>query len=68
MKDHHQPEGEAEVHCPWCGEPVLVTLDPWGGTEQSYVEDCEVCCRPWSVRVRWNRRGRARVEVDPLGE
>lgn len=68
MREPHHPDEEAEVHCPWCGEPVDITLDPWGGAEQSYVEDCEVCCRPWAVTVRWSRSGRARVEVDPLGE
>lgn len=37
--------------CPWCGEPVMVsvTLEDTGGSE--YVEDCPVCCRPWSVHV-----------------
>lgn len=59
-------DDEAEVLCPWCGEPVTLGLDPWGGSPQAYVQDCEVCCRPWSVRVRWSRGGRARVEVDPL--
>ena len=39
--------------CPYCGEEVEILLDPGGGTEQRYVEDCEVCCRPWTVTVRW---------------
>jgi hypothetical protein len=68
MSDQREPESEAEVSCPWCGEAVLLTLDPWGGAAQDYVEDCEICCRPWAIRVRWSRRGRARVEVEPLGE
>jgi hypothetical protein len=60
------PDDEAGAACPWCGEPVTLALDPWGGAVQSYVEDCQVCCRPWAVHVRWTRRGRARVELDPL--
>ena len=37
--------------CPCCGEPVDLVIDDGGGSPQSYVEDCPVCCRPWQVRV-----------------
>jgi hypothetical protein len=57
-------QDEAEVFCPYCGEAVTVTLDPYGGSGQDYVEDCEVCCRPWQVRVRYDDEGAARVDVD----
>jgi hypothetical protein len=40
------------VSCPYCGEPNDIELDPSGGASQSYEEDCQVCCRPWSVKVR----------------
>ena len=39
------------VTCPYCGEEVELLIDLGGGETQAYVEDCEVCCRPWSVRV-----------------
>ena len=55
---------EAEVVCPWCGEGITLTLDPGGGAEQEYVEDCEVCCRPWRVRVHFDDEGRADVSVE----
>lgn len=55
---------EAEVKCPYCGETVEIVLDPGGGPEQEYVEDCQVCCRPWAVRVTWNDSGTAEVEVE----
>lgn len=42
--------------CPYCGEPVELTIDEGGGDSQSYVEDCPVCCRPWQVEVT-NYRG-----------
>lgn len=48
------PEASSLVHCPYCGEPCELLLDPGGAGEQEYVEDCEVCCRPWTVRVRWS--------------
>ena len=55
----------ATVLCPYCGEVVAVTLDPSGGSAQEYVEDCEVCCQPWSVSVSY-RDGHADVSVRPL--
>ncbi len=56
---------EADVSCPYCGEGVTIGLDPAGGQVQAYVEDCEVCCRPWRVHVRYDDRGAAEVEVEP---
>ena len=53
----------ATVLCPYCGEPNEVSLDPGGGSSQEYVEDCQVCCRPWRVRVRYRADGSASVEV-----
>ncbi len=38
--------------CPYCGEPTEVWVDPSGGSAQSFVEDCVVCCRPALVVVR----------------
>jgi hypothetical protein len=55
---------EAEVACPYCGERVLLGLDPGGGTTQEYVEDCQVCCRPWRVRVSYGETGAAEVRVE----
>ena len=37
--------------CPYCGERVTVQAEPLGVTEEMYVEDCPVCCRPWTVHV-----------------
>ena len=54
---------DAVVECPYCGESVEITLDPGSGSEQDYVEDCEVCCQPWRVRVRYDSEGQASVTV-----
>lgn len=54
---------ESSVRCPYCGEIVEVTLDPGGGSVQQYVEDCEVCCQPWNVSVRFEPDGSAKVSV-----
>jgi hypothetical protein len=37
--------------CPYCGEPLEMTVDELGGRRQAYVEDCVVCCRPIEVEV-----------------
>jgi hypothetical protein len=47
---------------------VQIALDPGGGPAQAYVEDCEVCCRPWRVTVRYDDEGRADVSVTALDE
>jgi hypothetical protein len=57
---------EASVVCPHCAQAVSVTLDPGSGAEQDYIEDCPVCCQPWSVGVRYNDDGSARVSLEAL--
>lgn len=55
--------GATWVHCPYCGEAVELLLDPAGGETQEYVEDCEVCCRPWRVEVTYDGAGAPSVEL-----
>lgn len=59
-------ETAASVYCPYCNETVEIAIDPGGGPAQEYVEDCEVCCQPWAVSVRYRGDGRALVTVAPL--
>jgi transposase-like protein len=40
------------LNCPYCGEDVELDVDENGGSRQSFVQDCPVCCRPWQVEVR----------------
>lgn len=54
----------ATVRCPYCWQVNEVALDPGSGGEQEYVEDCQVCCRPWRVRVAYREDGSAEVEVE----
>lgn len=42
-------EEVAHVRCPYCREWVDLYVDP--DTQGVYVEDCAVCCRPWTVEV-----------------
>ena len=34
--------------CPYCWEKISMILD-LSVEEQSYIEDCEVCCRPIQI-------------------
>lgn len=58
-------ETSGTIYCPYCGQLNEIALDPGGGSEQEYVEDCQVCCRPWRVLVRYGPAGEARVEAEP---
>ena len=40
--------------CPSCFEEVDTFPDPGGGTNQTYVEDCPLCCRPNVLRASWD--------------
>jgi cysteine-rich CPXCG protein len=52
--------------CPYCGEENEIALDPGSGTDQDYVEDCQVCCQPWRVTVHYDETGAASIVVEPL--
>jgi hypothetical protein len=40
---------EFVVICPYCGEQVEIYIEP--DVRGSFVQDCEICCNPWRVRV-----------------
>ena len=42
-------ENEYEFSCPYCGEKLLIGIDVTGGERQSFIYDCEVCCRPIQI-------------------
>jgi len=43
MEDHFV------VTCPYCGEVVEIYVEP--DLRGTFIQDCEVCCKPWRVRV-----------------
>jgi len=45
------PAVSHRTQCPYCGEHVQVHAEALGMAEESYVEDCPVCCRPWTVHL-----------------
>jgi hypothetical protein len=54
-----------EIECPFCGEPgeIAEDYDPNEPGEQVFVQDCAVCCNPWTVRVHVGHDGEVTVEV-----
>ncbi len=38
-------------NCPYCGEEISFVLD-LSVTQQTYIEDCEVCCNPIQVSFK----------------
>ena len=57
---------ESVVTCPYCAQEIEIGLDPGGGSMQQYVEDCQVCCQPWTVNVSYLEDGTAEVWVAAL--
>jgi hypothetical protein len=45
---------ESGYVCAGCGEWNETNVDESAGRRQSYVEDCQVCCKPNLLRVSWN--------------
>ena len=60
-KKRRRSQDEGSYVCPSCGEQIVIPLDPSGGTEQRYVEDCPVCCNPNIVHVEIDEDGDVRV-------
>ena len=51
---------EHTIGCPCCGESISILVDD-SLPEQSYVEDCQVCCRPIVFDVTVDADGEATV-------
>jgi hypothetical protein len=40
--------------CAGCGELNETTVDESAGRAQSYVEDCQVCCKPNVLKISYD--------------
>ncbi len=56
-------ETTADVSCPYCGETITLFLD-LSIEEQSYIEDCSVCCQPMTVSYTVQDGELASIAVD----
>jgi hypothetical protein len=51
------PLGEfGQLQCPWCGEAFGAAVD-LTTADRTWVEDCQVCCRPMRVTLELDERG-----------
>jgi hypothetical protein len=50
------PEEFVAVQCPYCGERLETRVDVTEG-ERTYIEDCQVCCRPIEFAVELAENG-----------
>ena len=48
------------ITCPYCGKTIELLID-CSVSEQAYIEDCEVCCRPISLSVSVDENGKSIV-------
>ena len=46
---------EQFFQCPYCWEPISMLLDS-SVTNTTYIEDCEVCCRPIQITASFNNQ------------
>jgi len=53
---------EYTVYCPYCGESIDVLIDG-SVSDQRYIEDCQVCCRPIIFDVKVQGDGELSVSV-----
>jgi hypothetical protein len=50
---------EAGFQCAGCGEWNSTTVDESAGGKQSYIEDCQVCCKPNVLHVEYDLSSQA---------
>ncbi len=48
--------------CPYCGETIQLLID-CSVNEQRYIEDCEVCCQPMTIKVEIDENNGVFVQV-----
>jgi hypothetical protein len=53
---------EVEHQCPYCWQWVTLPIE--ADLAGELVWDCEVCCRPWLVRITLDQEGNQQVQVE----
>ncbi|HMJ22269.1 MAG TPA: CPXCG motif-containing cysteine-rich protein [Terriglobales bacterium] len=48
---------ESAFQCAGCGEWNHTSVDESAGRHQIYVEDCQVCCKPNVLDLRYDPEG-----------
>lgn len=50
------------IMCPYCGETIEIVVD-FSIEQQSYIEDCFVCCRPIELTISIGSYGDASINA-----
>jgi hypothetical protein len=51
-----------QIQCPYCGESIEVVID-CSVEQQSYIEDCSVCCRPINFDISIDQACNLSIQV-----
>lgn len=54
---------EIQFNCPYCGEINYTDIFFSEGKSQTFIHDCEVCCRPMEISVSKDSTGNVSVDV-----
>lgn len=55
---------EQFFQCPYCFETISMILDTSVEEQQSYIEDCEVCCQP--IQITFDVDGESVIEFSAM--
>ncbi len=53
-----------DITCPYCWQEITLMVD-CSVSQQRYVEDCHVCCRPILVAMHLDEDGEAWLDAQP---
>ncbi len=53
--------------CPYCWEQISMLLDT-SLENTSYIEDCEVCCRPIQLNYSFSNKELTGFSADDIGQ
>lgn len=51
--------------CPYCWEEISMLLDS-SVSEQTYIEDCEICCNPIELHVKFDQSALISIDIRNL--
>jgi hypothetical protein len=54
LKIENEAVMEAGFQCAGCGEWNQTSVDESAGRSQSYIEDCQACCKPNVLAIRFD--------------
>lgn len=50
------------IQCPYCWERLNISVDP-GEQQQTYTEDCQICCQPMVIDAYFDENRELHVTV-----